>query len=206
VNLKGGGNIVGLLATFAASALVITVVMLFVTGVAQRGILPRRQRRAVPAGPANEPAPAGATASAAADSSAGRAADPAFALLVADSLRALRDQVQMEQERLAAQNSALEQTMGSWQTARKESAAEADRRLADLAKIYGNMKPEAAARVLARLDDETFERVLARIEKRQAAKILALLDPERVARLTRRAAAGGEDKTAGETELSQAPA
>ncbi|MFH1144396.1 MAG: hypothetical protein V1774_07640 [Candidatus Eisenbacteria bacterium] len=184
MNQHGSTSLWGLLATFAATAVVITIGMLFVTGVAQRTILPRLKQRAANAVPvAVVPA---------ADSSAllvaGSPAAPAAAPGAIDSLRALREQMQLEQEQMEQTEADLRSTISAWESQRQEADTQADGRLRDLAKIYGNMKPEAAARVMARLDDHTFERVFARIEKRQAAKILSLLDPERAAQLARRAA------------------
>jgi flagellar motility protein MotE (MotC chaperone) len=152
VNQKGAASIFGLLAIFAATAVVITVVMLLVTGVAQRAILPRLKQRAQQAVPP------------------------------------LRSQVRLEQTALAEQASELEDVIAEWKRLRSVDDTEAAKRIAAMAKLYSNMKPEAAARVLVRLDDETFAKVLAKIDKRQAGKILSLIDPERVARLTERAA------------------
>jgi len=185
VSQRGAINVLGLVAIFAATAVLLTVVMLFVTGVAQRTIIPRLQQRAEQA--VAEPAEGAASSPAAAEPSsapppAGSEATPF------DSLRALRAQIRVEQARLEARSDTLAAQIAEWKQLRAAAENAAGERVAALAKIYATMKPEAAARALVRLDDETFERVLARIDRRQAGKILSLIDPERVARLTRRAA------------------
>ena len=188
MNQRGTANVLGLLAVLAATAVVITVVMLLVTGVAQRSILPRLKSRAEQAVPeATEVSPT--IQEVVARTSVG---EP-VATSAADSLRALRSQLRLEQDRLAERESELQQAISEWRLLREADEGDVATRIAALAKIYSSMKPEAAARVLVRLDDETFERVLAKIDKRQAGKILSLIDPERVARLTRRASRTGLD-------------
>jgi flagellar motility protein MotE (MotC chaperone) len=178
VNQRGAANIGGLLAVFAATSVLLTVAILFATGIAQQTILPRLKARAAQAAP--EPAAvaaAGETASV-----------PAGGEAEVDSLRALRTQVKLEQEQLASRAAELQTTIAQWKTEQQARDTEAAKRIAGLAKIYSTMKPEAAARVLVRLDDATFEQVVAKLDKRQAGKILALIDPDRLARLTQQGA------------------
>jgi flagellar motility protein MotE (MotC chaperone) len=65
-----------------------------------------------------------------------------------------------------------------------EEAAER-KRVSKLAKLYNEMKPEAAADIMTDLDDEIAVAVLQKMDESQAAKVLASLDPGHSARLTR---------------------
>jgi flagellar motility protein MotE (MotC chaperone) len=184
VNQRGASSILGLLAIFAATAVLLTVVMLFATGVAQRTLIPRLQQRAESAVP---PVPA---PTAEAEPLAGAAETPAEpAAPAVDSLRILRSQLRLEEERLELQAAAVRDLLDEWTAQREALDAESAQRVAEMAKVYSGMKPAAAAAVLVRLDDEVFEQVLAQLDKRQAGKILAQIDPARVARLTQRMAA-----------------
>lgn len=182
MNQRGSASIVGLLVVFAATSMLLTVVILFATGIAQETILPRLRARAASAAPVL-PAPVEAPAAEAAAQTGGSAQ--------ADSLRALRAQLRIEQEELAARTAALEQRISDWQALQEEQDASDAQRIAGMARIYSSMKPEAAARVLVRLDDATFEQVVAKLDKRAAGKILALIDPDRVARLVHSSAPAG---------------
>ncbi|MCK4412067.1 MAG: hypothetical protein KAY32_00850 [Candidatus Eisenbacteria sp.] len=189
MNQRGGTGILGLLAVFAATAIVLTVVMLFATGVAQRTLIPRLQQRAANAvsAPVSAPAPEAAVA-------------PLFdtGAVAVDSLRIVRRQLSLEEGRIAAQTAALRELLDQWAARRAEADAETAQRIASLAKVYSNMKPEAAARVMVRLDDEVFEQVFRQLDKRQAGKVLALIDPERVARMTRRVASAAVSARVGD--------
>lgn len=175
---RAAASVGGMLVVFAATSVVLTVAILFATGIAQQTIVPRLKARAAQTAPAP-----------AADATASEPASvPGAAGAEVDSLRALRMQVRLEQEQLAARAAELQTTIADWKTQQQARDTEAAKRIASLAKIYSTMKPEAAARVLVRLDDATFEQVVAKLDKRQAGKILALIDPDRLARLTQQGA------------------
>ena len=67
----------------------------------------------------------------------------------------------------------------------KEEEAAERKRVSKLAKLYNEMKPEAAADIMTDLDDEIAVAVLQKMDESQAAKVLASLDPVHSARLTR---------------------
>lgn len=67
----------------------------------------------------------------------------------------------------------------------KEAEAAERKRVSKLAKLYNEMKPEAAADIMTDLDDEIAVAVLQKMDESQAAKVLASLDPGHSARLTR---------------------
>ena len=67
----------------------------------------------------------------------------------------------------------------------KEAEAAERKRVSKLARVYNEMKPEAAADIMVDLDDEIAIAVLQKMDESQAAKVLAALDPGQSARLTR---------------------
>ena len=70
--------------------------------------------------------------------------------------------------------------------AQQKAAEAAERkRVSKLARLYNEMKPEAAADIMVDLDDEIAIAVLQKMDEAQAAKILAALEPGQSARLTR---------------------
>ena len=67
----------------------------------------------------------------------------------------------------------------------QEQQAAEKKRVARLARLYGEMKPKAAADIMAALNDDVTIAILQKLDDAQAAKILAEFDPEKAARLTR---------------------
>lgn len=67
----------------------------------------------------------------------------------------------------------------------KEAEAAERKRVSKLARVYNEMKPEAAADIMGGLEDEVAVAVLQKMDESQAAKVLAALDPTQSARLTR---------------------
>ena len=61
---------------------------------------------------------------------------------------------------------------------------EQEGRMQSLVKIYENMKPKDAARILANLNGEILLDVIERMREAKTAPILALLSPEKAQRLT----------------------
>lgn len=61
----------------------------------------------------------------------------------------------------------------------------AGRQVGWMAKVYEEMEPEQAVRILERLDDREVVALLRKMKQRQVAQILALLPPDRAARLSR---------------------
>jgi len=70
-------------------------------------------------------------------------------------------------------------------SARAKAATQAvDAAAESLAKIYGTMKPEAAAPILDRLDDPTVLTIFRRMKEKQVGEILPLMTRERAIALT----------------------
>ena len=179
-NERGAANFFGMLAIFCATALLIAVLMLFVTGVAQRSIIPRlkaRSQRAVP-----ELVSAPEVVSKEVDISA------LATSAQLDSLRALKQQVRIEQEALEQRITNIQIEAADLMSKRQGADEETSAKITKMAKIYSGMKPQAAAGVMSYLDDVTFMRVFTKIKPAQASKIMSYSDPVRMARLTKEAA------------------
>jgi len=69
--------------------------------------------------------------------------------------------------------------------AQSASHQDASRQVGWLAKVYENMEPEEAVRILERMSDREVIPLLRRMKQRQVAQILALLPPDRAARLSK---------------------
>lgn len=67
----------------------------------------------------------------------------------------------------------------------QEQQAAEKKRVTRLARLYGEMKPKAAADIMDALNDDVTIAILQKLDDAQAAKILAEFDPEKAARLTR---------------------
>ncbi len=63
---------------------------------------------------------------------------------------------------------------------------ERDRMLAQLAKVYESMKPDAAAGILAGIEVETSTEIIRRMKERNAAQVMASLEPTAAARISQR--------------------
>ncbi len=187
---SGQASALGMLAIFAAAAFLITLIMLFATGVAQRSLLPRLRGKARRAIPEQQAPPAVGTEAASTTPESFKV--QVSEVFVADSLRALRRQIQTEKAELDRKIAELRALRDEIRSERHRAEAVANERVAQLAKIFSGMKPQGAARIMAMLDDETFTKVLGQLNKKQAAKVLQYIDPARVARLTQDAARVGE--------------
>ncbi len=153
------------------------VVALFLTGVAQREIVPRIRARAEEAitrsTAALRPAPAAETEV------------PADTVAAApqDSLSALRVQIETERVFLEAQKQELAQMRAGVDSAMAERRRAQGTELGRQAKLLAGMKPVEAARILAAMDDASVAALLAKMNARAASKVMAQLDATRVARL-----------------------
>lgn len=112
----------------------------------------------------------------------------ALALAAAESELAAREQLLREQEQALAEREA--------ELERRE-AAFADSLpgpgIDELIAIYGNMKPDAAADRIARLEDLTAITILQRVDRQLAARILAAMAADRAAELSEALASQGTD-------------
>jgi flagellar motility protein MotE (MotC chaperone) len=97
-----------------------------------------------------------------------------------------------QQERVLMVQQELEKTRGELMEERKkleklvgQSDTLEKKRIKQLAKVYGAMRPEEAARILETLDDQLVIQILALMgDDRQKAKILSILSPEKAARIS----------------------
>lgn len=70
-------------------------------------------------------------------------------------------------------------------TAPASAGDNAGRQIGWVAKVYENMEPEEAVRIMEKMDDREVVPLLRRMKQRQVAQILALMPPDRAARLSR---------------------
>jgi hypothetical protein len=196
------------------------VAALFMTGLAQRQIMPWARARAErameraasvvkpgskmpPAGTVGEPGAAGAIPLA--GSTAGGAGtgggvgtvdgagNPAGAGAVpGDSLRALSMQIETQRAFLAQREFELTRMRAGIDSLHQASKGIDDTERKRQAKLLAAMKPDEAARVLEQMDDATLALLLDAMSAKAAAKVMAKLDAGRVARLATRAVHKGE--------------
>lgn len=65
-----------------------------------------------------------------------------------------------------------------------EEQAQRQARIAQLVKVLGNMKADAAAAVVSRLDDQMAVEIFSRMQSRIAGQVMANLDPAQAARIS----------------------
>ena len=144
---KGGSTLLSILAVAIGAALVLTVVTLFVTGVAQKEIWPEiftDQGKNVSSVQIDDLV---AELDGASDT---------IAYVWTDSLEARRTQLETESRRLDARQQELVRLRGEIESLLVRYAEIQDERLAREARLYGNMRPEEAAPVLEAMDDFLF--------------------------------------------------
>jgi flagellar motility protein MotE (MotC chaperone) len=95
-----------------------------------------------------------------------------------ESLALYEKDVSAKVQRLEQVAESLKQEIGRVNAAADESAE-------SLAKVYGTMKPAAAAPLLDQLDEATALRILTRMKEKQVGEILPLMSRERALVLTR---------------------
>jgi flagellar motility protein MotE (MotC chaperone) len=177
---RGASNVLSFLILIFGGGAVMVLAVLFMTGLAQREIVPKIRQRA-------ERAVAMATKKARPpQESAPAAQSPSDSLRQseADSLEALRAQMDTQKQFLDRQRQELarirtdiDSLVGAYQGRQN---AELNRQ----AKLLAGMKAEEAARILEVMDDATVSALLGRMNARAAGKVLPKLDASRVARLT----------------------
>ena len=175
----------------------------FVLG-AKLALLAQGEVAALASGTAAKPAPGPATAGAgAAPITEAKAAAPAAA--GKPDLRGLIGSLERRQAELDARErelSSREERLSLYEkdvTAKVASLEEIEKRLSarakaasqavdaaaeSVAKIYGGMKPEAAAPILDRLDDPTVLTIFRRMKEKQVGEILPLMTRDRAIALT----------------------
>jgi flagellar motility protein MotE (MotC chaperone) len=195
------GSLLGLL--FGGGA-VLVVAALFMTGLAQREILPRvraraerAMERATSAVKPGSKAPAGdATGANVGSAGAGMnglavgAADTAGA--PRDSVQALSAQMETQKSFLAQREVDLKRIRAGIDSLQHKADVVDGAELKRQAKLFAAMKAEEAALVLGAMDDATVALLLDAMNAKAAAKVMARLDAGRVARLASRAVHKGE--------------
>lgn len=189
------GSLLGLLLGGGAA---LVVAALFMTGLAQRQIMPWARARAEQAmaratsavKPGSKAPPTSAAGEPGAAGAAGGTADSAAAK--GFSLQALGAQIETQKTFLAQREAELARMRAGIDSLHQESKGIDDTERKRQAKLLAAMKPDEAARVLGQMDDATLSALLDAMSAKAAAKVMAKLDPGRVARLTTLALHKGE--------------
>jgi flagellar motility protein MotE (MotC chaperone) len=199
---EGSSPIGSILGTLIGGGILLVVLALFMTGLAQREILPRIKQRAentmaraaAAVKPGKKGAAADSTGAAVGGATSGSVAGDSTATTQAqrDSLQALSVQLETQKSFLAGQEAELKKMRAGMDSLGGKSPAVDDAARKKQAKLLAAMKPAEAARVLSAMDDETVAMLLDVMNAKAAAKVMAQLDAVRVARLTTRALHKGE--------------
>lgn len=154
--------------------------LMFATGIAQKQVIPLVQKRfSAATGVAT-----GAKKEAPADSSAAAAKPAADSVSAAPRTAAKADSSAAPQADAAAQQQAVNRAVPQARTPEQQV------RDALIAKVYAEMKPEDAAKILGRLDDPTALAILSHFKAPAAARLLEAMGPERSVRMTQMWASG----------------
>jgi flagellar motility protein MotE (MotC chaperone) len=96
-----------------------------------------------------------------------------------DRLAIMQQEIQKERDEIAQERKKLEQLIG-------ENEVLKDKKIKQLARVYGAMRPAEAARILESLDDNLIIKILNGIsDDRQRGKMLAALSNEKAARISK---------------------
>jgi flagellar motility protein MotE (MotC chaperone) len=177
---RGASTVGSLLVLIFGGGAALVIIVLFMTGLAQKEIVPRiRQRaeRALAVATKKAQPPAESVAAPQSPSDSLRASE-------ADSLEALRAQVETQRQFLDRQKQDLVRMRGTIDSLVTAYQGRQNAELNRQAKLLAGMKAEEAARILEVMDDATISAILARMNARAAGKVLPKLDTSRVARLT----------------------
>lgn len=178
----------------------LVVAALFMTGLAQREILPRvrarAQRamdRATSAVKPGSKAPADGAGGVGVDSLTAGASDSAgVGGASRDSVQTLSSQIETQKSFLAQREADLKRIRAGIDSLQQKTDVIDDTELKRQAKLFAAMKPAEAALVLGAMDDATLGLLLDAMNAKAAAKVMARLDAGRVARLASRAVHKGE--------------
>jgi hypothetical protein len=157
---------------FVVSFVGIFAGLLFATGIAQKQVLPMiRQRLGLPAVARTAPADsaqAGAPATAAAPAAPQKdsVASPAAA------------QLPVAEASMTPQKEAVGRSLAAPRTPEQQE------RDVLIAKVYAEMKPEDAVKVLSRLDDGTALAIVTHLKAAKAARLMEAFGPDRSTRIT----------------------
>lgn len=191
------GSILGLLLGGGA---ILVVAALFMTGLAQREIMPRVQARAERAmeraTSAVKPGSKTPGEDAAGSAKDGLTAGPADSARAggapSDSVQTLSMQIETQKSFLVQREADLKRMRAGIDSLKQKTDSIDDAELKRQAKLFAAMKPDEAARVLGAMDDATLALVLDAMNAKAAAKVMARLDAGRVAALASRAVHKGE--------------
>lgn len=99
-------------------------------------------------------------------------------------LAELESKLQLEKEELDKKIAALEQTRRDIASRLENRVAADEENITKLVGVYSNMKPQAAATVISKLDDELAINILRRMKKQEAGSILNFIEPQKAKTLS----------------------
>ena len=113
--------------------------------------------------------------------------------LDAERLLTLRTTFDVEEQVLNSQQQKIQQMITELQTVQSGFTAEREESIARLAKVYGAMKPAAAAPILETLHPDIVLEIISRMKDRQAAKVLSFMDRALASEISSRMSLKGEN-------------
>jgi len=177
---SGAGTVGSLIGLVLGGGLVMLVLALFLTGLAQKEIIPRLEAKvdATLAASRQKLSPKPKPEAASADSSLARKSSPA------DSLEALLTQMETQRKALDDEKADLARMRGTVDSLLTEYRGVQSKQTSRQAKLLAGMNPDEAARVCDAMDDASVSTLLNQMNVRLASQVLAKLDSRRAARLT----------------------
>ena len=169
---EGMGTIPAFFLISISAFAVFLVAAMFVTGVAQRYLIPILKQKAV--GLVDKVERRGPAPPVAGDSAV---------VAAPDSLRGLLTQIDTERARLEEEKLELRALRGSIDSVVVEFRNRQNAEAARQAVLFAKMLPEDAAQIMQALDDAALNAVLARMTPKAASRVMSKLDPARLARL-----------------------
>ena len=103
-----------------------------------------------------------------------------------EELRFAERRILLEQSEIEDRKQEVEQLLTRVNAKVQVMEEERDRMLAQLARVYETMKPDAAAVILSGIDVDTSTEIIRRMKERSAAQVMASLEPRSAARISQR--------------------
>jgi flagellar motility protein MotE (MotC chaperone) len=196
---KGIGTAGSLLILIFGGGAALVIISLFLTGLAQKELLPRlRERTGKAVAAATEKAKHGPLGRLTGEKTetAGRTslapADSAGSATRGDSLAALTTQLETQRAFLEREKSELLRVRSGIDSVMSRYSTAQGSELTRQAKLLAGMRPEEAAAVMESMDDAAISALVGKMSSRSASRTLAKLDARRVARLSMAAISGGD--------------
>ena len=103
-----------------------------------------------------------------------------------EQLRFEERRIRIEQSEIGERKKEVEELLARVDAKVEVMEDERDQMLAQLARVYETMKPDAAAEILSGIDVDTSTEILRRMKERSAAQVMASLEPKSAARISQK--------------------